>query len=152
MTLASLPSEAKETYVGELSCTEGPYRVALPKSYTEVRKLARIQGEKILKTDDWGDYKTHLRVLTFEGLELAVITFSNDPHMYVLATATITSPAWLLAGRLRVGSNADSALRGLPVDEIPSDGVVTFNGDGDSIQISISGNRVKSVIYRCYTG
>ena len=150
--LATLASGTKGKYVAELSCTAGPYRLALPRSYTHVRKLASLRGEKILETDDWGDYETHRRVLTFEGLELAVITFSHDPHRYVLATATITSPAWVLAERLKVGSSADSALRGLAVDGVPNDGVVTFSGDGDSIQVSISGSRVKSVTYECYTG
>jgi hypothetical protein len=138
--------------IENLYCMTGPYRIALPKSYTNVRSLGPIQSEKVVETHDWGDYKTHLRVLTIEGLEVALITFSNDPHRYVLASAKITSPAWKLAGRLKVGNSAAFAFRDLPTKTIPMDGDVTLDGDADSIQVTLSGGQVKSVIYGCYTG
>lgn len=149
---SSVQAADNVTYVEQLNCTNGPYRIKLPKSYKAVRTLAPIKKEEILRTEDWDTYKAQYRSLSFEGLELAVVTFSNDPDRYLLSSATLSGPAWKMAGRLKVGNSAKFALRGFPVKAIPSDGKISFGGDSDSIHITLSGGRVTEVDYDCYTG
>jgi hypothetical protein len=124
----------------------------LPESATAVRKLGPIRRDTVLETQDWGTYRTHERKLSFDGLELFIVTFSDDPNRYLVAGATLTSSAWNLAGQLRVGNSAASALSGLPVEKIPQDGELEFGGDADFIRVTLARGRVKMVTYACYTG
>jgi hypothetical protein len=111
-----------------------------------------MKRNTVLETHDWGTYRTHERKLSFDGLDLFIVTFSDDPNRYVVAGAIVTSAAWTLAGQLRVGIPAASALSGLPIESTPQDGELEFAGDADFIRVTIAGGRVKMVIYSCYTG
>ena len=147
------PAQAAEkvTHVAQLSCTTGPYGIRLSKSYKAVRKLAPLKKETLLKSEDRGKYKAQYRLLAFEGLELIVITFSNEPDRYRLSAATFASP-WPLTGKLRVGNSAKFALQGLPVKNIPNDDEISFGGDKDSMRVTLSGGNVKEIDYDCDTG
>lgn len=140
-----------ETYVAALSCTNGPYRLTLPKSYKSVRTLGRLMRERILKTEDLGTHTVSHRELRFNGLELVLVTSSNRPNRYVVSRAIVSSRAWRIAGPLRVGSPAKSALRGL-AKESPKEGELEFGGDTDSIRVTLAAGRVLDVEYSCHTG
>lgn len=139
------PVAAKpENYVAAVSCTSGPYRVKLPNSYKALRTLGHLRRERVLKTGDEG---TH-RELRFNGLELVVVTPAGKPNQYQLSKAILTTPSWRIAGPLRVGTSASIALRGL-LKNPPREGELEFNGDKDTIRVSLARGRVFDVEYSC---
>lgn len=142
------PEAKAQTYSPKLSCTEGPYRVQLPKSYKAVRTLGQLRRERVLKTEDSA---TH-RELRFNGLELVVVTFADRPNRYVLSRAIVSSRAWRIGGPLRVGSPAKAALKGLQAKDLPRDGELEFSGDRDSVRVNLAAGRVLDVEYSCNAG
>jgi hypothetical protein len=150
--LGLIPSDASaETYVAQLSCASGPYRVRLPKSYKALRTLGQLRRERIVRTEEQGTHTVIHRELRFNGLELVVVTSSNKPNQYLLSKAILSSRAWKIGGQLQVGNPAKSALRGLQ-KELPKEGELEFRGDTDSIRVNLAGGRVLDVEYSCYTG
>ena len=145
-------AESPSAYIEQLTCEGGPYRITLPWSYAEVRKLGPLIKEEVLRTYNWDDYKTQDRSLIFQGLELVVVTFSNEPDKYMLSSAKLTGPQWRITGKLRVGNTAAFALRGIPFKSVPRNGNVSLGGDTDSIGIKLSNGRITEVYYACYTG
>ena len=133
-----------QAYVAAVSCTSGPYRVKLPKSYRAVRGLGHLRRERVLKTDDTG---TH-RELRFNGLELVVVTSLEKPSDYRLEKAILSGSNWRIAGPLRVGTSGRIALRGL-LNDPPRDGEVELAGDRDSIRVNLAAGRVLDVEYTC---
>ena len=140
-----------QTHVADLSCTKGPYRVKLPKSYKAVRALGQLRRERVLKTEDLGGTIATHRELRFNGLEIELVTFSDEPGRYVLTKAIISTPNWRIGGQLRVGAPAKSALRGL-ARESPRDGELEFSGDADSLRVTFAAGRVLDVEYTCHIG
>ena len=151
--LGSMSMDAKaEEYVAALSCTSGPYRLNLPKSYKAVRRLGYLRRERVLKTEDQGTYTITHRQLRFNGLELVLLTASNKPNRYAVSKAVVSSRAWRIAGPLRVGSPAHRALRGLQAKNVPKEGELEFAGDTDSIRVTLAAGRVLDVEYSCSGG
>jgi hypothetical protein len=141
-----------ETYVSALSCTNGPYRLVLPKSYKAVRTIGQLIRERVVKTEEHGAYTVSHRELRFNGLELVLVTASNKPNQYVVSRAVVSSRAWKIAGPLRVGSPAKTALRGLQTKDLPQQGELEFSGETDSIRVNLAGGRVLDVEYSCSSG
>ena len=151
--LGLIPNDATaETYVAQLSCTSGPYRVRLPKSYKALRTLGQLRRERVVRTEEQGTHTVTHRELRFNGLELVVVTSSNQPNRYLLSRAILSSPAWRIGGQLRVGNPAKSALRGLQEKELPKEGELEFRGDTDAIRVNLAAGRVLDVEYSCHTG
>jgi hypothetical protein len=146
-----LPEANAQTYVADLSCTTGPYRVRLPKTYRALRVLAPLKRERVLQKEDEGAYTVTYRELRFNGLELEVVTYSNKPNQYVLSSAVLSTAAWRIGGQLRVGTAARIALKGLAPQPYPNDGELEFNGDADSIRVTLSRGRILDVEYSCAT-
>jgi len=146
-----LPEANAQTYVADLSCTTGPYRVRLPKTYRALRVLAPLKRERVLQKEEQDGHTTVYRELRFNGLELELVTYSNKPNQYVLASAVLSTPAWRIGGQLRVGTAARIALKGLAPQPYPNDGELEFNGDADSIRVTLSRGRVLDVEYSCAT-
>ena len=141
-----------QTYVSALSCTSGPYRLNLPKSYKALRGLGQVRRERVLKTEDYGTHTVSHRELRFNGLELVLVTTSNKPNQYAVSKAVLTSRAWRIAGQLRVGTPAQAALRGLYARDLPREGELEFEGDTDAIRIVLAAGRVLDVEYSCSSG
>lgn len=145
LVAGALPLQALgQSYVAQVSCTSGPYRVKLPNSYKALRTIGNLRRERVLKTGETG---TH-RELRFNGLELEVVTPVDKPNQYQLTRAILTTANWRIAGPLRVGNSANVALRGL-LKNPPRDGEVEFNGDKDSIRVNLARGRVFDVEYTC---
>ena len=104
-----------------------------------------------MRTEEYATHSATHRELRFNGLELVVVTFSNKPNQYVLSKAILSSPAWKIAGQLKVGSAAKSALRGFQQEELPKDGELEFGGDTDSVRVTLAAGRVLDVEYSCHT-
>lgn len=151
--LGLIPLEVSaQTYVAELSCTSGPHRVRLPKSYKALRTLGQLRRERVLKTEEQGTHTVTHRELRFNGLELVVLTSSDKSTQYVLSRAILSGPTWKIGGPLRVGSPARAALKGLQAKDLPRDGELEFSGDKDSIRVNLAAGRVLDVEYSCYPG
>lgn len=146
-----LPEANAQTYVADLSCTTGPYRVKLPKTYRALRFLAPLKRERVLQKEEQDGHTVTYRELRFSGLELEVVTDSDKPNQYVLSSAVLSTPAWRIGGQLRVGTSARIALKGLVRQAVPPDGELEFNGDADSIRVTLSRGRVLDVEYSCAT-
>ena len=129
----------------EVSCTSGPYRLQLPRNYRGLRTMGQLRRERVLKTEESGV----LRELRFNGLELEVITPQGKPNEYVVSKAIVSTRTWRIAGPLRVGVPARSALKGLQPKSVPSDGEIEFNGEADSIRVNLSRGRVLDFEYTC---
>jgi hypothetical protein len=146
-----LPEANAQTYVADLSCTTGPYRVRLPKTYRALRVLAPLKRERVLQKEEQDGHTTVYRELRFNGLELELVTYSNKPNQYVLSSAVLSTAAWRIGGQLRVGTAARIALKGLAPQPYPNDGELEFNGDADSIRATLSRGRILDVEYSCAT-
>jgi hypothetical protein len=151
LCLAPLYAQAQSHAVADLSCTKGPYRLKLPKSYKAVRGLGTIRRDRVLKIEHHGTYSATHRELRFNGLEIELLTFSNEPGRYALTKAIITTRNWRIAGPLRVGAPAKSALRGL-ANESPRDGELEFNGATDSVRVNLAAGRILDLEYSCQPG
>ena len=148
---ASFDAPAQSYSVADLSCTKGPYRLKLPKSYKAVRGLGAVRRDRVLKIEDHGTYTATHRELRFNGLELELVTWSNEPGRYAVTRAIITTSNWRIAAPLRVGAPAKQALRGL-ANESPRDGELEFSGGADSVRIALAGGRIFDVEYSCQPG
>ena len=137
-------AQAKAT---EPSCTSGPYRLKLPKSYKALRGIGTLLRERVRTTDD----KMTQRELRFNGLELVVLSPSDKPNEYVVSSAVVSTARWKISGPLRVGTSAKIALKGLQPKAPPSDGELEFNGDKDSIRVTLQRGRVLDFEYSCST-
>jgi hypothetical protein len=135
----------KATAPAQVSCTSGPYRLQLPKTYKALRTMGQLRRERVLKTDDSGV----LRELRFNGLELEVVTPPGKPNQYVVSRAIVTTRTWRIAGPLRVGTPARGALKALQPKTVPSDGEVEVDGEGDSIRVNVARGRVLDFEYSC---
>ncbi len=155
LAAASLQAQPEEeevaAYAKQVSCTSGPYRVKLPKSYRALKRLALLKREKVLEEQEQDGVRTATRELRFVGAELVVFTSSDQPERYTLARATFTTSKWRIMGPLRVGSPARLALKGLPVAPVPRHGAVVLEGDSDAILVTLAGGRVQEIDYECGT-
>jgi hypothetical protein len=129
----------------QVSCTSGPYRLQLPKTYKALRTMGYLRRERVLQTEENGV----LRELRFNGLELEVITPPDKPNQYVVSRAIVTTRAWRIAGPLRVGTPARSALKALQPKTVPSEGELELGGEGDSIRVNVVRGRVLDFEYSC---
>ena len=129
----------------QVSCTSGPYRLQLPKTYKALRTMGQLRRERVLKTAESGV----LRELRFNGLELEVVTPPSKPNQYVVSRAIVTTRAWRIAGPLRVGTPARGALKALQPKSVPNDGEVELNGEGDSVRVNVARGRVLDFEYSC---
>lgn len=135
--------------VKALSCTTGPYRLKLPGNYRALRALGSIKREKTLRVEDSAGGKSELRSLRFKGLEFVVVLDSRKPNAYQVVTATFSSPNWRIAGPLRVGAPASTALKGMGLPSVPRDAELELEGDADSVRVTVLAGRVQQVEYDC---
>jgi hypothetical protein len=135
----------------QVSCTAGPYRIKLPKTYSALKRMALLKREKSLGEEQARGETVMVRELRFVGLEMVVYTSSSKPNQYQLARATFTTPKWRIMGPLRVGAPASLALKSLRPKDVPRFGEVTLEGEHDSILLTVAGGRVQEIDYECAT-
>ena len=126
------------------SCTAGPYKLKLPKSYKALRGIGTLRRERVQKTDNGMEE----RELRFNGLELVVLAQAGKSD-YAVQKAIVSTRNWRIAGPLRVGTAARVALKGLKPGALPSDGELEFSGESDSIRVSLARGRVLDFEYTC---
>jgi hypothetical protein len=151
LATAAADAGAQSKAVAEPSCTSGPYRLQLPKSYAAVRRLGTLRRDRIVKTEDLGTHTLTYRELRFNGLELELVTSSDKPNQYVVSRAIVSSRAWRIGGPLRVGASVKTALKGLKATDLTSDREMEFSGEKDSIRVNVARSRILDFEYLCST-
>jgi hypothetical protein len=152
LCLAALPAWGRgdtSHFVDKISCDSGPYGLKLPETYDALRKIAPLKGEKFVREQDLGTYKARYRDLTFNGLRLGVVTYSNDPEKYQVVSAEIRSPQWKIAGPFRQGYALPPRVGDVDTKAIKSSATVEFSGKEDTVRVRLSGRKVSVLTYLC---
>jgi hypothetical protein len=135
----------------QVSCSKGPFRVKLPKTYAALKRMGTLKRERVLYEEDLGTHRVAARELRFVGLEMVVYTSSGKPGQYQLARIAVLTPRWRITGPLRVGTATGVALKGIPVKPMPRNGEITLEGEHDSILLTVGGGRLQAIDYECAT-
>jgi hypothetical protein len=149
---AAFPAMARgdtSHFIDKLSCDSGPYGLKLPETYDELRKIGALKGEKLLRERDTGAYKAAYRDLVFNGLRLAVVTYSNDPGKYQVVSAEIRSPQWKIAGPFRQGHVLPPRIGDVDTKALKSTSTVEFSGKEDTVRVRLVGRKVSILTYLC---
>jgi len=152
LLVAALPAWGRgdtSHFVDKLSCDSGPYALKLPDTYDGLRKLGGLKGEKLLREQDLGTYRARYRDLLFNGLRLAVVTYSNDPEKYQVVSAEIRSPHWKIAGPFRQGQVLPARVGDVETKTIRSGATVEFSGTEDTVRVRLVGRKVSVLTYLC---
>ena len=136
-------------FIDKLSCDSGPYGLKLPESYDALRKIGPLKGEKLLREQDLGAYRARYRDLQFNGLRLAVVTYSNDPEKYQVVSAEIRSPQWKIGGPFRQGQVLPVRVGDVETKTIRSGATVEFSGAEDTVRVRLVGRKVSVLTYLC---
>ena len=136
-------------FVDTMSCDSGPYGLKLPGTYDELKKIGSLKGEKVLREQDRGLYKASYRDLTFNGLKLGVVTYSNDREKYQVVSAEIRSPQWKIAGPFRQGHPLPPRVGDVDTKGFRSNATVEFSGKEDTVRVRLSGRKVSVLTYLC---
>lgn len=136
-------------FVDKLSCDSGPYGLKLPETYKELRKIAPLKAERLVREQDLGPYKARYVDLLFNGLRLGIVTYSNDEQHYQVTSAEIRSPQWRIAGPFRQGQALPARVGDVPTNGLRGSSTVEFNGDEDTVRVKLSGRRISVLTYLC---
>jgi len=137
-------------FVDKLSCDGGPYALKLPKTYAELRRLAPLKGERVLRKEDMGGYTAVYRNLIFNGLRLEVVTYSDDSP-YQVSSAEIRSAQWRIAGPFRAGQALPPRVGDVATHTLRATTTVEFSGDEDTVRVRLVGRKVSVLTYLCLT-
>jgi hypothetical protein len=152
LCLAALPAWGRgdtSHYVDKMSCGSGPYGLKLPETYEALRKIGPLKGEKLLREQDHGSFRARYREMQFNGLRLAVVTYSNDPEKYQVVSAEIRSPHWKIAGPFRQGAALPPRVGDVETKTIRSSSTVEFSGTEDTVRVRLVGRKVSVLTYLC---
>jgi hypothetical protein len=136
-------------FIDKLSCASGPYGLKLPKTYDELRKLAPLKGERLVREQDFGTYRARYSELIFNGLKLSVVTYSDQPDTFQVSLAEIRSPQWKIAGPFRYGQALPPVVGDVATKTLKSSATVEFSGDEDVVRVQLRGRRVAALTYLC---
>ncbi|MDY0746677.1 hypothetical protein SNE35_19345 [Paucibacter sp. R3-3] len=139
--------------VEAVHCIDGRFGMKLPKDAREIRTMAPLIRETVSEVERWEGYTATRRILYFDGLELGIVDFSNDPSRLMLTYAEVSSPRWnrLLPFKIRQPVSIARHLFGDYAKNDPNL-IEVYASESDSVQVHASGGSVVSVSYRCYSG
>ena len=136
-------------FVDKLSCDSGPYSLKLPKTYDELRKIAPLKGQKVVREQDFVSYKARYVDLIFNGLRLGIVTYSNDEGNYQVTSADIRTSSWRIAGPFRYGQALPARVGDVETKAFSPSATVEFNGDEDTVRVKLKGRRISGLTYLC---
>jgi hypothetical protein len=152
LSLFALPALGRgdiSHFIEKLSCDSGPYGLKLPETYDALRKIGPLKGEKLLRQQDLGTYRASYRDLSFSGLRLGVVTYSNDPEKYQVVSAEIRSPQWRIAGPFRQGHVLPPRVGDVDTKTLKSTATIEFSGAEDTVRVRLVGRKVSVLTYLC---
>jgi hypothetical protein len=136
-------------FIDKLSCDSGPYSLKLPKTYDELRKIAPLKGERLVREQDFGTYRARYSELIFNGLKLSVVTYSDQPDTFQVSGAEIRSPQWKIAGPFRYGQALPPVVGDVATKTLKSSATIEFSGTEDVVRVQLRGRRVAALTYLC---
>lgn len=136
-------------FIDKLSCDSGPYGLKLPKTYPELRKIAPLVSERVVRDQDFGTYRARHRELVFSGLRLEVVSYSHEPDAFHIATAEIRNSSWKIAGPFRFGHALPARIGDVETKALTRTGTVEFSGEEDVVRVRLIGRRVMGLTYLC---
>jgi hypothetical protein len=136
-------------FIDKLACDSGPYGLKLPKTYDQLRKIAPLKSERLIREQDFGTYRARHRELIFNGLKLSVVTYGDGDDTYQVASAEIRSSQWKIAGPFRYGAPLPAVVGDVQTKTLKSTATVEFAGDEDLVRVNLKGRRVASLTYLC---
>jgi hypothetical protein len=136
-------------FIDKLACDSGPYSLKLPKTYDELRKIAPLKGERVVREQDFGTYRARHRELVFNGLKLSIVTYTDNPEEYQVSSAEIRSPHWKIGGPFRYGQALPAVVGDVATKTLKSTATVEFSGDEDVVRVQLKGRRVAALTYLC---
>lgn len=142
----------ESVYVEAVRCVGGTFGMKLPADARRIRSMGLVR-ETVPEVERWDGYTATRKTLYFDGLELGVVDFSNDPGRVMITHAVVTSPKWnrLLPFKIhRPISEARSLLGGPARADAGLSRV--YASESDSVQFQTSGGSVVGVSYSCYSG
>jgi len=142
-----------EYFLEGMRCLGGPFGLRLPSTLPELLAMAPVLSEQVLQVEQWEGYKAIRKTVRFAGLTLGLVTFSNDPKRYALASAEIRSQDWLRIAPFGVGQGTGVVRKRLGrVAEDDLDLRSIYSGENESVRFQSRSGRVTAVIYECYIG
>ena len=148
------PAADPQVFVEGLHCQTGRFALRLPATLPALLALAERHGEKSLETQRWDGYTTTRKRIWFDGLDLSLVTYSNDASRYSLETVTIRSAAWARLAPFAVGDDVDSVratLGNAARDDWQLRSV--YAGENESVRFrTTKAGKVSAILYECYTG
>jgi hypothetical protein len=152
LALSALSAHARGNtshFVDQLSCDDGPYGLKLPETYKELRKIAPLKAERLIREQDLGPYKARYLDLLFNGLRLGIVRYSNDEEHYQVISAEIRSPQWRIAGPFRQGQALPPRIGDVQTKGLRGSSTVEFSGDEDTVRVKLVGRRISILTYLC---
>jgi hypothetical protein len=147
----AMGNAADSTYVETFTCHDGPLKLNLPHTYPELTKLGALRRSSDGEVTRYDKYTVTYRTLEFQGMNLVVVVFSNDPNRYALSSMTVSSGPLSLSP-LRIGQPAATRLRHKGYPPVPADGAWAVNGLADALSVKVRAGRIEQYSYTCYTG
>ena len=148
----ALPAAARGNtshFIDKLACDSGPYGLKLPKSYGELKKIAPLQSERLVRDQDFGTHRARYRELVFSGLRLEVVTYSNEPDTFHVSLAEIRNSSWKITGPFRFGHALPAKVGDVETKALTGTGTIEFSGEEDTVRVRLVGRRVMGLTYLC---
>ena len=146
-------AQEDSVFVEGLSCLGGRYGLVMPGDFRTLKKLSKVLREELGEVEQWDGYTATRKTLHFEGLELGVVEFTNDPARYMVTSAKLTSPSWNRLSPFKLRRPVAEAAQILGDIAKPDPGLRrTYGSESDNLKIQTSGGIVTGVTYECYSG
>ena len=151
LTIASAAGARGNTshFIDKLACDSGPYGLKLPKTYAELKKIAPLQSERLVRDQDFGPSRARHRELLFSGLRLEIVTYSNEPEAFHVSLAEIRNSSWKITGPFRFGHALPAKVGDVETRALTGSGTVEFSGEEDTVRVRLVGRRVMGLTYLC---
>ena len=92
------------------------------------------------------------RSLVYDGLTIELVIPKTAPDNFLIQRVDVTSPAWQVTRWVRVGDDISRVLEKLGRNLSTHGQKLEISGDTDSVTLNLARNRVKRIVYRCYSG
>lgn len=147
------PPGSETVYLESVRCVGGPFGLMLPQDLRQVRALGKLIREQVAEVERWDGYTATRKTLFFEGLELGVVEFSNDPAALMLTHAVVIGAQWSGLTPFKPGLAVQTARKLFGASANGDPGLrKVYAGDGDSVQVASAGGVVTRVTYQCFSG
>jgi len=155
VTFAAALANAQEepSYIEEFTCTGGKFGLQLPSNLADVMKMDKVIKETVYEIEKWEGYTTTSKLISFPGLSLAVITFSNDKKRYMVSGAEISDSKWAKISPFSVNESIESVKAKLgKISKKDSSLKLSYGSEDGEVKFFTKNGKTTKITYSCYTG